>query len=136
MSNDPQILSKITEIILEHATCGILLLDKQAHILYANREITTITGYPAQELVGRNAFEFTHPREKELRLELFQMTLSHPGQPRDRGYMRFRHKSRLWTLIHVRVLNLLADPNVCVIIAYFDDASSEMSRYIADNGID
>jgi len=119
-------------VVIEHATCGIVLFDVEARILYMNRYVSEATGYDASELLNRSWFEFTHPDETRLRRMLLESTLEHPRELRNRGYVRFKSKPGVWVLLGIRVLNLLDDPNVGVIVAYISDESAQMSRYIGN----
>ena len=119
--------------IIEYATCGIMLLDSEAHILYANRTVSKATGYDADELIGRSWFDFTHPNETRLRRMLQERTLEQPGQLRNRGYLRFKSKPGIWVLLGIRVLNLIDEPDIGVIIAYVSDESAQMSRYVGNS---
>jgi len=123
------------KVVIENVSCGVMLLDVQANILYANRYVSDALGYTLQEITEHNAFYFTHPKETRLQRVLFGKTLDQPGQLRDRGYARFRSKRGVWMLFGIRALNLLDDPNVGVIIAFVNDESSQMSRYLS-NGND
>jgi len=116
-------------VVIENATCGVMLLDNEARILYTNRYVAEALGYESNELVKRSAFDFTHPDETRLRRTLFGKTLERPGELRDRGYARFRSRSGIWVLLGLRVLNLLNDPNVGVIVVYATDESAQIGRY-------
>ena len=119
--------------IIEYATCGIMLLDSEAHILYANRTVSKATGYDADELIGRSWFDFTHPDETRLRRMLLERTLEQPGHLRNRGYLRFKSKPGIWVLLGIRVLNLIDEPDIGVIIAYVSDESAQMNRYVGNS---
>ncbi len=120
--------------ILDHATCGIMMVDAEARILYANRYVCNVLGYNWPELDQRSAFDFVHPQEMRLRHLLFEKTLEQPGKLKDRGYARFRSKAGLWVLLGLRVINLIDDPNVGVIIVYVSDESAQFDRYNAGYG--
>jgi len=119
--------------VIEYTTSGVILLDAEARILYANRYVCETTGYASHELVNHNWFEFTHPKETRFRRMLLDKTLERPRQLRDRGYLRFKSKAGIWILLSIRVLNLLDDPNIGAIIAYVSDESAQMSRYTGNN---
>jgi len=121
------------KVVIEHVSCGVIMLDAQANILYVNRYVSETFGYLPQEIIGHNAFEFTHPKETRLRRALFGKTLEQPDQLRDRGYARMKSKRGVWVLFGIRVLNLLDDPNVGVIIAFVNDESAQMDRYISNS---
>lgn len=44
-------------MLIEQAADGILLIDREGHILVANRAVAEMSGYTEQELVGRRAFD-------------------------------------------------------------------------------
>ena len=123
---------ELFRVVVENDSCGVIMLDEQASILYVNRHVSDIVGYTPQEMIGHSALEFTHPKETRLQRALFDKTLEHPGELRDRGYARFRSKSGVWILFGIRAINLLDDPNVGVVIAYVTDESAQMSRYIGN----
>ena len=120
-------------IIIEHVPCGTIMLNAQAHILYVNRYVSDALGYTPHEIIGRSVFYFTHPQETRLQRALFDKTLNQSGDLRDRGYARFRNKCGIWVLFGARVINLLDDPNVGVIIAFVNDESAQMDRYISNS---
>ena len=119
--------------IIEYATCGVVMLDEGARILYVNRYVSEALGYDLSELENRSVFDFVHPNETRLRRMLFEKTLTQPGQLRDRGYARLKSKAGIWILLGIRVLNLLHDANVGVIIAYATDESAQMGRYYGNS---
>jgi len=63
------------KVIIENVSCGVMMLDAQANILYANRYVIEALGYVLPEIIGRSAFDFTHPEETRLRRALFGKTL-------------------------------------------------------------
>jgi diguanylate cyclase (GGDEF)-like protein/PAS domain S-box-containing protein len=49
------------EVVFQHAPIGTGLLDSEGRWLLVNRALCEITGYTADELVGRSLDSFTHP---------------------------------------------------------------------------
>lgn len=49
--------------IIEYSFDAIVIVDEQARISYASPSIISLTGYSAEELVGRSGFEFIHPED-------------------------------------------------------------------------
>lgn len=52
--------------IVEHSHDGIVLIDDDYRIIYANTEMTRITGYTAKESVGMDFREFIEESDREL----------------------------------------------------------------------
>jgi diguanylate cyclase (GGDEF)-like protein/PAS domain S-box-containing protein len=50
--------------VVESVDHGLLITDREDRILYANARAAAITGYPAEELVGRVGFEMLVPEDQ------------------------------------------------------------------------
>jgi PAS domain S-box-containing protein len=103
---------------------GILLADENADLQFCSTSVTTILGYTSAELIGKNAFDFVHPDDKELAITSFQNELT--GLPELRTTpitIRLQKKDHeyLWCL--VRGHNLLSNPYVGRMAIYFCDDS-------------
>jgi len=72
---------KRLDVLFDSAADFIFIIDPEGVILRANRSVLTITGYPRDEVVGRNIREFFTPRSK------YTCDSNFPGL-RERGYNR------------------------------------------------
>ncbi|MGN6556096.1 MAG: PAS domain-containing protein, partial [Verrucomicrobiota bacterium] len=50
--------------VLESLGEGLLITDEQSRIIYANTQLSELTGYSKDELIGRTSFELLLPREE------------------------------------------------------------------------
>lgn len=50
--------------VLESLSEGLLITDEQSRIIYANTQLSELTGYSKDELIGRTSFELLLPREE------------------------------------------------------------------------
>src|ERR1700693_5529606 len=67
--------------LIEHSSDAIALLDRTGTTLYTNQTATRVLGYPVQELIGRNAFDFVHPEDIPGARQLFAQVIAQPGIP-------------------------------------------------------
>ena len=65
--------------LIEHSSDGIVLLDREATILYASPSTSRILGYATGEIVGLNAFSIIHSEDVESVRGRFEDSLEHPG---------------------------------------------------------
>ncbi|MEX2382483.1 MAG: response regulator [Opitutales bacterium] len=104
------------QALIESTSDVVSILSEEGIILYESSAITRIFGYTPEELVGKCAFDFFHPNDKEESLILFQDLLNHPGEERTHT-ARFLSKEGSWKSIEVSARNLLHDPAVRGIVA-------------------
>ncbi|UCC97262.1 MAG: PAS domain S-box protein [Phycisphaerales bacterium] len=57
--------------IFDNASVGMVLVDKDGHVVAVNDEDCRFLGYPREELVGMHFKEFTHPEDVDLDTELY-----------------------------------------------------------------
>ena len=67
--------------LVEDSSDAIALLDVTGATLYTNQTATRVLGYPVQELIGRNAFDFVHPDDIPGARQLFAQLIAQPGIP-------------------------------------------------------
>lgn len=60
--------------LIENSSDLISVLRTDGTILYQSPSVTTILGYQPDELIGKNAFEFIHPDDKQQMIEGFSRT--------------------------------------------------------------
>ena len=82
--------------LIENGLDITTVLGEDGTILYESPSVAAALGYAPQELVGRNAFEFTHPDDLATVLARFGEAMQSDGAPvTDIGF-RFRHKDGTW----------------------------------------
>lgn len=96
---------KMTEFSLDL----ISVLDAGGVIRYESRSIEQVLGYPPQEYIGRNAFEFVHPEDVPRVGAAFAEALGRNGSTPVLTF-RFRHRDGSWRLLEGMGNSLLNDP--------------------------
>ena len=109
--------------LTEHALEIITVQDAKGVFIYANEAIVRSLGYGIDELLGRNAYDFVHPDEKDSLNERFRSLLnSRDAQPElNRFEYRFLHKNGSWVWLESVAVNALANPSVGGIMAHSRD---------------
>lgn len=101
----------------------IALLDRDGIILFVTDSIKRLTGFAADDLVGRHAFDQIHPDDQRRVTEAWFETLDHPGEPVVVEY-RARHRDGSWRDREVVGVNRLNDPDVRAIIVNYRDTAA------------
>jgi PAS domain S-box-containing protein len=65
--------------LIENSTDMIAMMDRKATLLYASPSTTRILGYELDEYVGKDAFSFMHPDDKDKVYEIFAKLLKNHG---------------------------------------------------------
>ncbi|HTU64768.1 MAG TPA: PAS domain S-box protein [Steroidobacteraceae bacterium] len=108
--------------LTEHALEIITVQDDDGAFTYVNEAVLRHLGYPAGELLGRNAIEFLHPDDAEAMRQRFRSIMSARAAPDlNRFEYRFRHANGTWCWLESVAVNALANPAVNGIIAHSRD---------------
>ncbi len=106
--------------LIEHSSDAISLLTADGTVTYASPSTRRVTGYSAEELVGRNGFTLLHPEDLEDVRQQFTTLLDQPGHfITVEG--RFRHADGTWHWVEATLTNLLADPAVGALVCNYHD---------------
>ena len=97
--------------LVQHASDIITVLEDNGTVRYESPSIERVLGYDAEELVGKNAFEYIHPDELGLASATFAQILETPGAA-GRVEFRFRHKDGSWRWLEAIGSDLRHDPAV------------------------
>lgn len=93
--------------LVQEGTSLITILDEAAYITYISPNHTQHVGFTAEELTGRNAFEFVHPDDYPILTAIFSTV---PDEQRIKlPHFRFKHKTEGWRWVQGTVTNLLND---------------------------
>ena len=111
------------QTLVENCASNIVLLDEQGLYTYVGPAGMRLSGYPAEELIGRNPFEYLHPDDLEPCQHLFQQCLQQPGVHFSTEF-RLRHKDGTWRWLSSTGVNRLADPNVQGIVVSSHDVTA------------
>jgi PAS domain S-box-containing protein len=108
--------------LIEHSSDAISLLTPEGTVTYASPSTERVTGYSAEELVGRNGFEFVHSEDLEYTRQQLTALLDRPGH-----FItfenRFRHADGTWRWAEATLTNLLNDPAVGAVVCNYRDVT-------------
>jgi PAS domain S-box-containing protein len=108
--------------LIEHSSDAVALLTVEGIFTYASPSAEHVTGYPASELVGMNAFTLLHPDDLVNVSQQFAMLFDRPGHFITIEY-RVRHKNGFWRWMEGTATNLLGDPAVQAMVVNFRDTT-------------
>ena len=81
--------------LIENAHDNVVIVDAAGTMTYQSPSVFRIAGYTAEEMVGRNAFEFIHPDDVERVAAEVAKAFATPGWTGHVEY-RFRHRDGSW----------------------------------------
>lgn len=117
--------------LIEHSVDAIALVDSQGKLLYLSPSIQRVSGYAAEELLGRMSLDFVHPDDQEKTMAVLGAVVQQPGASLTVEY-RLRHKDGSWRWMEATATNMLHDPQIGAIIGNFHDITE---RKRADEAI-
>lgn len=95
--------------LVQEGTSLITILNADATIHYISPNHSQHIGFTADELTGRNAFEFVHPDDYPVLKEIFSTI---PDERIKLPHFRFKHKTEGWRWVQGTVTNLMDDESV------------------------
>jgi two-component system cell cycle sensor histidine kinase/response regulator CckA len=118
--------ARFFRLLLESAIDGFVILDREGAILYEAPGSQRITGYPAEERLGRSAFELMHPDDVARIRERYEHAVRSPREPVSAEF-RVKRRDGSWRILEARVVSLLDDPEVEGVLATFIDITERRS---------
>lgn len=112
-------------VLIEHSADSITLIDANRKIVYASPSVTSIEGFSPEEIVGKDAFDGTHPDDLPKIRRLISQLLKKPGEPVPILWRR-RHKEGRWLWLEGIATNLLNDPAVEAIVTNYRDVTDRI----------
>jgi diguanylate cyclase (GGDEF)-like protein/PAS domain S-box-containing protein len=106
--------------LVRNASDAICVVDAEARITLLTPAIELVTGYPADEYVGKVGFDLIHPDDVASAAELLAQSLTQPGRV-FRTEVRAVHRDGTWRWTEVSLMNHLDDPAVKGVVANFHD---------------
>jgi PAS domain S-box-containing protein len=108
--------------LVENSADAILMLDGQGNVLYVSPSTERITGYTAEERIGRPTFELVHPDDMGHVQAMLGRSLSSPGTVL-RWELRIRHRNGHWVDVECAGVNHLHNPAIGAIVVNYHDVS-------------
>jgi PAS domain S-box-containing protein len=110
------------EVLLEHTTDIITVLEPDGTIRYSNPAAGRLTGYEGLILAGTSAFDLIHPGDRDRVLRTFAERVGTPGRSEVVRF-RLRFGDGTWHTVEAHVNNLVADPDVRGMVVTLHDVS-------------
>jgi diguanylate cyclase (GGDEF)-like protein/PAS domain S-box-containing protein len=108
--------------IFEKSWSGVALLDETLKFSFAGSSTPNIVGYDEMEMIGRDLFEYVHPRERAAAQRRFGSLAASPTNEAQ-GELRFLHKNGNWIWLEGFAQNMLHEPSVRAIVLNYRDVT-------------
>jgi PAS domain S-box-containing protein len=95
--------------LTENTSDVIIVLDPEGKIRYVSPSVERASGYKAEEVVGKNLFDFAHPDDIEKTARDLSYA-SRSGGVTGYAEIRIRHRDGTWHHYEAAANNLLEDP--------------------------
>ncbi|MHB8378811.1 MAG: sensor domain-containing protein [Acidimicrobiales bacterium] len=111
--------------LLANSSDVIIVIDDQAHVLYANPANANASGYDPATRLGGDGFEHIHPDDYELALQTFNDTVNGTGDG-EPIILRFVKANGEWQFLECVLANCLDDPAIKGIIVNARDVTERI----------
>lgn len=98
------------EALIEHSSDVITVLDEEGTISYLSPAVERVLGYQPTELVGKTAFEYVHPDDRQRVLETLTGIPESTDQVTEWEPYRFQHNDGSWVWLESVGSNRKAGP--------------------------
>ncbi|WP_375579842.1 PAS domain S-box protein [Marivirga tractuosa] len=102
----------------------IAILDLEGNYTYVSPTSTTILGIKPEEFIGKNAFDFIHPEDKDWTIKEFQKLQNEKHV--QLSPFRFKNKKEEWRWLESHISNLMEEPSVQGIVANSRDITERI----------
>ena len=97
--------------LIEHASDLIVVTDAEGNRRYVSPSYERVLGYKGDELIGRSAWEFVHPEDRNAAHQAIEVLRSRPGDEVELA-LRVMHASGDWRTLRAIIQNLIEHPAV------------------------
>ena len=84
------------QALIEHSSDLITVLDENGVIQFQGPSTEQILGYQPTDRIGKTAFEYVHPDDREHVMTTFAKVTESPGEMTERVEYRYRHADGSW----------------------------------------
>lgn len=105
---------------------AIILVDREARILFCGPSIEGIFGYRPEELVHHSGFEYVHPEDQTLVRSQLRKLIA--GAAVLRAEIRLLHHNGLWRWVEMTASNQLDDPVLQGILLTYHDITERRQQ--------
>jgi len=93
----------------------VVLVDAQGTISFISPQVERVLGYPAEEIKGKNIFDFIHPDDRERAAAEYSKTIQELGEAVP-SMLRVRTRAGEWIPFEIIGNNQLNDPDVAAVV--------------------
>ena len=111
--------------IVQHGTDIVTVLDPAGTVLYESPSIQAALGFLPEDRVGRSAFDFVHPGDREAIGAHFASALGRGGVA-EPGRFRFARADGGWATLEAVAVSHLDDPAVRAVVVNSRDVSDRV----------
>jgi PAS domain S-box-containing protein len=108
--------------LVQNASDIIIILEADGTIRYVSPAITSVLGFRAEVVVGKNVVAFVDPVDRTMAMRIFAEAKQEPGI-RPPVEFRLRHEDGTWRHLEINRSNLLDDPAVAGIVLNLRDVT-------------
>ena len=106
--------------LIEHSTDAITLIDANARVIYESPSVELLSGYSAEERLGRSGLELIYPDDLPTVREVMGRVLAQPNHIENAIFRSVRNDGVIrWT--EGTAINLLHEPSVGAIVINYRD---------------
>ena len=112
--------------LVQEGSDMIAILDEEGNYRYASPTSLSVLGIPHEEFIGKNAFEFVHPKDAERTLGALQKIATENTvilEP-----FRFQNHKKEWRWLETVLTNMLDNPAVKGIVANSRDITDKIEE--------
>ena len=113
--------------LTENASDIVTILGDDGILRYVSPSVQRLLGYGANELLGRNAFEFMHPDDLGPVMEALADAIQRPGTPQTATF-RFKHSDGSWRVLESIGQARLDQPNAYSVIVNSRDVTERITH--------
>jgi two-component system, cell cycle sensor histidine kinase and response regulator CckA len=113
--------------LTENASDIVTILGDDGILRYVSPSVQRLLGYGANELLGRNAFEFMHPDDLGPVMEALADAIQRPGSPQTATF-RFKHADGSWRVLESIGQARLDQPNAYSVIVNSRDITERVQH--------
>lgn len=120
----------------QNASDVLIVLDESGRIRYTSPSVRRVLGYGVDQNVGRSAFDFVHPEDRERIAAAFRSVVARAG-PFEPIEFQLLHADGRWRRFEATATNLLDDPHVRGVVEDLHDITErhrteEIQRFLAE----
>jgi two-component system, sensor histidine kinase PdtaS len=107
-------------LYLENSVDVVTVIDANGYIIYESPSSKKNFGYDSADLIGRSAFEFVHPDDLKIVIDVFKGAIQKPYSSKT-VELRFLKKNGEWANVRVSGKNMISDPIIKgIVLNIFD----------------